>query len=274
MERKAGRWTIAGKQARLIRVTDSTAAAPDIVAIGQPYHDWTERYLNTPVADSASDLSAALGRVEDTAVIEAIQRVQLEYAKADVSFTALFDPGVRIAKGRVTVRQIAALYPYENELYAIEGDGWMVKAALENAARYFRSCNGARCSQPPLINPDVLGFNYDMAAGVEYEIDLTRPEGDRIRDLRWKGAPLAPQQKLRIAINNYRAAGSAGYGMFRGAKVVWRSGDEVRDLIVRYYTERKELPSRGRGNWKIVPEEARQTLEKEAAAMAARHSLQ
>jgi 2',3'-cyclic-nucleotide 2'-phosphodiesterase/3'-nucleotidase len=274
MQRTAGRWAVAGKQAKLIPVTASTAAAPDIVAMGQPYHDWAERYLNTPVAESASELSAALGRVEDTAVIEAIQRVQMDYAKADVSFTALFDPAVRIPKGRVTVRQIAALYPYDNELYAIEGDGRMVKAALENAARYFRSCNGARCSQPPLVNTGVLGFNYDMAAGVEYEIDLTRPEGDRIRNLRWHGAPLAPEQKLRIAINNYRAAGSAGYGMFRRAKVAWRSGDEVRDLMVRYYTEHKKLPTSGAGNWKIVPDEARQTLEKEAIAAAARRSLQ
>src|SRR5262252_2699178 len=100
------------------------------------------------------------------------------------------------------------------------------------------------------------------------------PEGDSFSKLRWHGAPLAPEQKLRIAINNDRAAGSAGYGMFRGAKVMWRSGDEVRDLMVRYYTEHKELPASGAGNWKIVPDEARRTLEKEAIAAGARRSLQ
>ena len=62
-----------------------------------------------------------------------------------------------------------------------------------------------------------------MAEGVEYEVDVGRPEGDRIRNLRWHGKPLAPDQKLRLAINNYRAAGSAGYSMFTGAKIVWRS---------------------------------------------------
>ena len=44
------------------------------------------------------------------------------------------------------------------------------------------------------------------------------PTGDRVRNLRRHGKPLADDQKLRIAINNYRAGGSAGYTMFLGAK--------------------------------------------------------
>ena len=202
--------------------------------------------------------------------MDAVQQVQLFYSHADVSFTALFNPQARIPSGEVTVRQIAAIYPYENELYAIRGTGKMVKEALENAARFFLSCEGSRCSEPPLINRDVIGYNYDMAEGVTYEIDLSRPAGDRIRDLRWHGAPLAPETALRIAINNYRAAGSAGYSMFAGAPVVWRSGEEIRDLIVRYYTERKQLPGEATGNWRLVPDQARLTLEKQAMEEAAR----
>ena len=165
--------------------------------MAKPYEEATERYLNTDVATSARELSAARGREQDTAVVDLVQRVQLFYAKADVSFTALFDPQVTIPQGQVTVRQIAALYPYDNQLLAIEGTGKMVKDALENAARFF-SRNG------------MPGFNYDMAEGVDYQIDPSRPEGDRIRNLTWHGKPLAADQKLRIALNNYRAGGSGG----------------------------------------------------------------
>jgi 2',3'-cyclic-nucleotide 2'-phosphodiesterase/3'-nucleotidase len=270
----AGAWKVTEKKSSLIRVSPDTAAAPDILEIARPYHEQAEAYLNTAVATSASEQSAALGRVEDTSLVDAVQQVELFYAKADVSFTALFNPSVRVPKGQVTVRQIAALYPYDNELYAIEGTGRMVKDALENAARYYVSCSGARCGEGPLVNRRVLGFNYDMAEGVEYVIDLTRPEGDRVRDLRWKGASLALDQKLRIAINNYRAAGSAGYGMFAGAKILWRSGEEIRDLMVRYYTERKVLPSSASGNWRVVPDLARHTLEREATAEANRQQVQ
>ena len=265
MERKpGGGWTVAKKTSRLIPVTGATPAAPDILAIGKPYEELAERYLDTPVATSPAPLSAALGRVEDTAIVDAVQEVQLAYSHADVSFTALFNPAVRVPQGQVTVRQIAALYPYDNDLYMVEGDGKMVKDALENAARYYLSCEGARCSQLPLTDRSVAGFNFDMAEGVEYEIDLTRPEGSRIRNLRWHGKPLAPDQKLRIAINNYRAAGSAGYSMFAGAKIIWRGQDEIRDMIVHYYTDKKKLPAEPGNNWRLLPDEARKTLEQES----------
>ena len=275
LERKpGGSWTVARKTSRLIPATAATAAAEDILTIGKPYQELAERYLDTPVAASPTPLSAALGRVEDTVIVDAVQQVQLYYSKADVSFTALFNPAVRVPQGQVTVRQIAALYPYDNDLYVVEGDGKMVKDALENAARYYLSCDGPRCSQLPLTNRSVAGFNYDMAQGVEYEIDLTRPEGDRIRNLRWHGAPLPPDQKLRIAINNYRAAGSAGYSMFVGAKVVWRGQEEIRDMIVHYYTDKKKLPAEVDNHWRLIPDEARKTLEKEAQAAGARPQLQ
>jgi 2',3'-cyclic-nucleotide 2'-phosphodiesterase/3'-nucleotidase len=127
-------------------------------------------------------MSAATSRVEDTAMIDAVHRVQLHYAKADVSFASSFNPRAAISKGPVTVRQIAALYLYDNELYAIEGTGQMVKDALENAARYYTGCKNADCSNRPLINNSVMGYNYDMAQGVTYEVDLSRPVGDRIRE--------------------------------------------------------------------------------------------
>lgn len=273
LEGGPGAWKLVRKEGRLLRVRQDTPADPEIVRIAEPYHAFAQRYLNTRVAEAPRALDGRLGRIEDSALVDAIHIVQLHYAKADVSFASLFHPRVRVPQGAVTVRQIAALYIYDNELYTIEGTGQMVKDALENAARYFVSCQGERCSEPPLINPQVFGFNYDTAQGVNYEVDLTRPEGDRIRNLTWKGRPLSAEQKLLIAVNNYRAAGSAGYGMFAHAKVLWRSGESIRDLMVQYYTKHRALPSAPDGNWRIIPERARQTLEMQALEEAKRVTL-
>jgi 2',3'-cyclic-nucleotide 2'-phosphodiesterase/3'-nucleotidase len=264
LAREGDRWKVSKKEGRLLPVTEATAAAPDILEVAAPYHEAAEKYLSMPVAKAPRDLDARLGRVDDNPLVDAVQKVQLHYTKADVSFTALFNPRLKVPAGPVTVRQIAALYPYDNELYLIEGNGKMVKDALENAARYYLSCRDARCEQGPLVNTKVMGFNYDVAEGVEYEIDLTRPEGDRVRNLRWKGKPLAPDQPLKVAVNNYRAAGSAGYGMFKGAKILWHSQEEIREMIVRYYGEVGVLPGQATGNWKVVPEAARRTLSREA----------
>jgi 2',3'-cyclic-nucleotide 2'-phosphodiesterase/3'-nucleotidase len=62
------------------------------------------------------------------------------------------------------------------------------------------------------------------------------------------GHPLAPDQELRIAINSYRAGGSGGYSVYRGAKVLWRSNEGIRELLIRYYTERKSIPAETAGN--------------------------
>ncbi len=260
---ESGKWKIISKSSALIPVTRDTVADAKILELARPYHQQAENYLNTPVGKARVALDSRLARVEDSALIDAIQQVQLFYSKADVSFASSFNARVSVPKGPVTVRQIAALYIYENQLYMIQGNGKMVRDALENSARYYNTCAGD-CSHGPLINREVIGYNYDMAEGVDYEIDLTQPAGSRIRNLRWHGEPLDDNQPLRIAVNNYRAGGSAGYSMFRGAKILWRSSDEIRDLVIQYYSEHKTLPEHPHNNWRVVPEAALRTLEQEA----------
>jgi 2',3'-cyclic-nucleotide 2'-phosphodiesterase/3'-nucleotidase len=261
-----GSWTLTGVSSRLLPVQLTTPADPAILEAARPYHEAAERYLEQPVAESPAELTGARGRFEDTALVDAIHEVQLHYAGADVSFSSLFDSRVRVARGPVTVRELAALYVYDNELYAVAGDGRMVREALENAARYYRTCPEPSCSRGPLVDRAVAGYNYDTAQGVEYEIDLRRPEGQRVNGLRYRGAPLRDDERLRIALNNYRAAGSGGYAVFRGAKVLWRSGREIRDLMVEYFGARRVLPARPDGNWYLVPPAAVETLVREEAA--------
>jgi 2',3'-cyclic-nucleotide 2'-phosphodiesterase / 3'-nucleotidase len=270
LDNREGHWRVVSKRSRIIPVREQTSADPEVLRIAEPYHELAEKYLNKPVAEADAALNGSFGRIEDSPLVDAIQAVQLHYAKADVSFTPLFNPGVKVPKGRVTVRQIAALYIYENYLYAIEGDGRMVKDALENAARYFTRCPDQTCSHGPLIGRDVLGFNYDMAEGVRYDVDLTQPEGQRIRNLTFQGRPLEPDRKLRIAINNYRAGGSGGYVMFRNAKILWRSTEDIRDLMIAYYTQHKRLPAGADGNWRIVPPQALRILRNELLQDASR----
>ncbi len=263
LDDSSGHWRLVDKTSRLIPVRPDTAADPEILAIARPYHELTERFLDTPVGQSPVEMRGRIARFEDTPLVDAIQNVQLAATGADVSFTALFNYGVTIHKGPVSVRQIAALYVYDNDLYTIEGNGRMVKDALENSARFFRTCPDAACSHGPLVSNLAAGFNYDMAEGVEYEIDLSRPEGQRIVNLRWHGRPLDPNQKLRIALNNYRAGGSGGYGMFHNANILWKSNTDIRSLMIAYYSAHHRLPALAAGNWRIIPPQAVKLLERE-----------
>jgi 2',3'-cyclic-nucleotide 2'-phosphodiesterase/3'-nucleotidase len=178
--------------------------------------------------------------------------VQLEAGQADVSLAANFNLRARVAAGPVTVRDIAGLYIYENTLVVIEATGAMVRAALEHSARFFRETDPEKTPRER-IDPRVPGYNFDLAEGVEYAIDLRRPFGDRIRNLRFQGEPLAADRVLRLAINNYRLNGGGGYTMYKDAKVLHRSSEEIRDLIITWMERNRQVPVTPNHNWRILP---------------------
>jgi 2',3'-cyclic-nucleotide 2'-phosphodiesterase / 3'-nucleotidase len=258
-ERVGKGWKLIEKSTSLIKPTKETPIDARLVSLAQPYHDVTERYLQTAVAQNAMESEGRIARFEDSVITDAVHEVQLHYSGADVSFTAPFNARARLPKGQITVRELATLYPYENELYAIEGTGKMVREALEVAARFLQTCRDAACAAP-LINPNIPAFNFDIAQGVSYEIDLSQPQGMRIKNLRYQGQPLTDQQPLKIAINNYRYGGSGGYSMFVGSKVIYRSQRDLPSLLIEYYTKKGRLPERPDQNWKIVPAAALATL--------------
>src|SRR4051812_6170503 len=114
-----GRWRIAAKQARTIAITDQTPVAPEIAAIAEPYHRETQAWLARPIGESRAELTAAEARVRDTAILDLVQRVQLEAGRADVSMVANFNPAARVPKGVVAVRDIAGIYVYDNTLVVL-----------------------------------------------------------------------------------------------------------------------------------------------------------
>lgn len=245
-------WTLLAKTSRTIPVTAAVAPDPEIVALADPYHREAQTWLSRQIGRSARPLDAADAHLADNALLDLIHRVQLDAFGADVSLAASFNPRARVPAGAITVRDVAGLYPYENTLYVIEVTGAQLKAALEHSARYFLPHEEGK-SPAQLINRSIPGYNFDIAEGVSYTLDLRQPLGERIRDLSFQGAPLAPDRLLRVAINNYRYNGGGGYTMFKDAKVLARSSTEIRDLIIDWVERHGEVPSAPTGNWKIVP---------------------
>jgi 2',3'-cyclic-nucleotide 2'-phosphodiesterase / 3'-nucleotidase len=246
------RWHVIAKSAQTIPVTEKIEIDPEIAKIGEPYHKETQDWLGRTIGQSAEDLTSQGCRFRDTAIIDLIQRVQLEAGKADVSMAACFNPEARIPKGPVTVRDIAGLYEYENTLVTLELTGQQIKDALEHSAKYFREYQQGK-SLADLIDTRIPGYNFDMAEGVTYDLDLSKPFGQRVQNLKFKGQPLSPTQKLRVVTNNYRVNGGGGYTMFKDAPVVYRSSEEVRELIIDWVERNKTVPTQESNNWRIVP---------------------
>jgi 2',3'-cyclic-nucleotide 2'-phosphodiesterase / 3'-nucleotidase len=245
------RWRVMAKSARTIPVTEKTEIDPEIAKLGEPYDKETQAWLGRAIGDSSEELTARDCRFHDTAIIDLIQRVQLEAGKADVSLAACFNPSARIPKGQVTVRDIAGLYEYENTLVTLELTGQQLKDALEHSARYFKEYQAGK-SLNDLVDNRIPGYNFDVAEGVTYDIDITKPFGQRILNLKFKGQPLAMTQKLRVVTNNYRVNGGGGFTMYKDAPVVYRSSEEVRELIIDWVERNKTVPTQTENNWRIV----------------------
>jgi 2',3'-cyclic-nucleotide 2'-phosphodiesterase / 3'-nucleotidase len=251
LQKSAKGWRVYAKSARTIPADDRVEADPEVVKLAEPYDRETQNWLGRVIGESKEELTARQSRFEDTAILDLIQKVQLEAGKADVSMVASFNSEARIAKGPVTVRDIAGLYVYENTLAVLELNGQQFKDALEHSAKYFKSnVPGKPLSE--LIDEKIPAYNFDIAEGVTYDLDISKPIGQRIQNLRFKGQPLNPQQKLRLATNNYRVNGGGGYVMYKNAKVVYRSSEEIRELIIDWLERHKEVPTKATDNWRIV----------------------
>ena len=251
LQRSTTGWSVYAKSGRTLPTDDRVEPDPEIVSMAAPYDRETQDWLARTIGESTELLTAKEGRFRDTAILDLIQKVQLEAGKADVSMVANFNSEARIAKGAVTVRDIAGLYVYENTLAVLEVTGEQLKQALEHSARYFRAYVAGK-TPAELVDDKIPAYNFDMAEGVTYDLDITKPLGDRIQNLRFRDKPVKPDQKLRLATNNYRVNGGGGYTMYKNAPVVYRSSEEIRELIIDWVERNKTVPSEPNNNWRIV----------------------
>src|SRR5215216_6106132 len=252
LQKELAGWRVYAKSARTLPTDDRVDADPEVVKLAEPYDIETQGWLARVIGDSAEELTAKEARFRDTAILDLIQKVQLEAGKADVSMVASFNSEARIAKGPVSVRDIAGLYVYENTLAVLEVTGQQLKDALEHSAKYYKPYVPGK-PLTDLIDEKIPAYNFDIAEGVTYELDISKPIGQRIQNLRFHGQPLSPVKKLRLATNNYRVNGGGGYTMYKNAPVVYRSSEEIRELIIDWVERNKTIPVAPNNNWRIIP---------------------
>ncbi|MGA9997592.1 MAG: 5'-nucleotidase C-terminal domain-containing protein [Pyrinomonadaceae bacterium] len=252
-EDEGKRWRVVAKGARTIPVDDKVEVDPEIAKIAAPYDKETQAWLGRVIGESAVEMSAKEARFRDTPILDLIQRAQLDASKADVSMAASFNPQAHIRKGPVTVRDIAALYEYENTLVVLEVTGQQLKDALEHSALYFGAYVPNKAAAD-LVDEKIPGYNFDIAEGVTYDLDISKPVGERILNLRFNGQPVALAQKLKLVTNNYRVNGGGGFTMYRQAPVVYRSSEEVRELIIDWVERHKRIPAQATNNWRLLPQ--------------------
>ncbi len=190
------------------------------------------------------------GKLQDTAVMDLINMIQMENAQADVSAAALFKDTSDLPEGNINYGNIFDIYKFDNTLYRVKVTGKELKAYMEWSASCYNQWKEGDINIS--FDPDYPGYLYDMFAGVDYEIDLSQPKGERIKNVMYKGKPLSDTQELTLAVNNYRYSSALKtQGLVEGKKE-WESSNSIRDMIVAYFAEHSPVEPKVDGNWKIT----------------------
>lgn len=228
-------------------------------------------------------VSRNIGRIEHTisskeaffgpsAFVDLIHQLQLDIAGADISFCAPLSAYAEIKKGDICVSDMFNLYKYENLLYTMKLTGKEIKDFLEMSYALWTNQMQSPDDHLMLLNEEDNGFgrfknpsfNFDSAAGIIYTVDVTKPQGEKIRIERMaNGEPFDLNKTYRVAVNSYRGNGG-GDLLTKGAgipktelakRIVYSTDKDLRYYLMKRIEEVKVLDPKPLNQWKFIPEE-------------------
>lgn len=206
--------------------------------------------------------------------IDLIHQLQLEISGADVSFSAPLSFKAEIKEGDICVSDMFNLYKYENMLYVMELTGKEIKGFLEMS--YFMWTNRMKgpedhlmLFQEPIeegkrVNFKNFSFNFDSAAGINYTVDVTKPQGEKITILSMAdGTPFEMDKVYKVALNSYRGNGGGdlltlGAGIPKedlAKRIIFATDKDLRYYLMQYIEQEKVLDPHAMHQWKFIPEE-------------------
>lgn len=141
------------------------------------------------------------------------------------------DHFLNIAPGTIYRRALAGLSPYANAISALHVSGADVRMWLEHTIGIYAQLTPDRALQP-LLRADRPTFHFDTLYGVQYGVDPTRTDGNRITYLTFDGAPLEDTQAFILATNSFRAAGGGGGPQFGADQQVFQSDISLADGLL------------------------------------------
>ena len=179
-----------------------------------------------------------------------------------------------IEAGPVTVADMFKLYRYENQLYVMRLTGAEIRRHLEMSYDLWVNTMTSPDDHLLLLNSKTqndaqrmgfknFSFNFDAAAGIDYEVDVTKPDGEKVRILRMTdGQPFDEEKWYRVAVNSYRGNGG-GELLTRGAgiaqedlanRILWESDRDQRWYLMQEIERQQVLNPQANNNWRFVPE--------------------
>lgn len=227
-------------------------AISDLIA---PLHNETENWLDKSIGKIEGDMlidSPFQARLNGHSYVEFINRIQNEVADTSISCMAIFSDSCRGFNPNVTMRDIVTNYIYPNTLKVLEVKGQYIIEALEQSATYFKLADGKPVVAEAFQSPKEQPYNYDLWNGIDYTIDLRKPEGNRVVEVTFNGNPLQVEETYKVVMNNYRATGAGNFDYFKECPVIKDIQTDMTELIADYLISHGTIQAKPMNNMKIL----------------------
>ena len=272
--KKKGRWCVKESQWKLVDVAD-LPVDNDFVDHFSAFNETVKAYANRVIGTFENTISTRDSYFGNSAFNDLILNLELSITKADVAFNAPVSFDVAIKKGPVRVADMFNLYKYENQLFVMRLTGKEIRKALEMSYDLWVNTMTSPDDHLLLLDSQTRGdqqrlgfknfsFNFDSAAGIDYEVDVTKPNGQKVKVLKMSnGEPFDENKYYKVAVNSYRANGG-GELLTRGAgiakddlddRIVWRSEYDLRHYLMEEIKRLGTLNPQPNTNWRFVPEQ-------------------
>ena len=232
-------------------------------------------YVNRRIGRFENSITTRECFFGNSAFTDFIHELQLKITGADISFNAPLALDNRIDAGDVTVADMFKLYRYENQLYMLKMTGREIKGHLEES--YDRWANTMKSADDHLLllneqskgDQQRLGFknftfNFDSAAGIDYTVDVTKPDGQKVNIIKLSNGEAFDENKTyKVVMNSYRGNGGGdliikGAGIAKNQlndRIIYQSPLDLRHYLMQEIERQGTMSPKAAHNWKFIPEE-------------------
>lgn len=262
---------------------------PNYVSIFSNFTDEVEEFVGRKIGYFSQSITTRDAYFGPSCFVNLIHSVQLGISKCDISFAAPLFFDATIDKGYVYMRDMFKLYSFENHLYIINLTGSEVQKYLEYSYSLWMNTMTSENdhmllfqtdeNNVPLLNSNGRAtlkthyYHFDSAAGIRYDVDLSKPAGSRVQILSMDdGSPFDAEKTYKVAVNSYRGNGGGGHfahgvGLSDTelkSRVVSVSSKDMRYYLMNWIENCGRLEPATPQNWRIIPVEwAQQAVERD-----------
>lgn len=202
------------------------------------------RWKNEIISESACDLQYSdffTPRLMQSNYVQLLHDMQRHYTKAQLSVIELpYHQNGGFPK-QITRKDVLHNLPRQNQLVKIEMTGAEIRQALELSASVFDINTQNEIDFSMNVHyPQPQPFIYDLWGGLDYDICLSHPVGQRVVSCIYNGQEIQDYDIFSVVINSYRATGAHNYAMFHKTPL-YKTSKFVPELMMTYIQTNRPL---------------------------------